>query len=119
MKGEEIYRLVEKVLSVNQDARNDDRYLIFQVLKLCDVPGDKDSITLKFDKLDSLPSFESIRRFRQRIQNQELRYLPSWGNVLVRRGFSENEVRCIFGDYSETYQNYVFIKTEGARTRPA
>lgn len=119
MKTEQIYELVIDVLSKSIDARNDDKVLIFEVLKLTGAEfSEKDNaILIKQSKLGDLPSFESIRRVRQKIQNGELRFLPTWGNALVKRGFTDDVVRSMFGDQSNVYQNYIFIKTEGMRLR--
>lgn len=119
MRTEETYHAVETVLMQSEQARNDDKHLIFRVLEHLNVPLDKknNALIISIDLLDSLPSFESIRRIRQKIQNEEGRFLPTWGNVLVKRGFTEETVRAIFGESSNVFQNYIFIKTEGMRMR--
>lgn len=113
--------IVEKVLADNLDARNDDHKLVFLTYKElgfnCQINDGAVILTLKESDLALIPAFESITRLRRQIQNVELRYLPTWGNVLVKRNFTEETVRAIFGESSNVFQNYIFIKTEGARYR--
>ena len=56
---------VKQVLSEDERARNDDKWLIIQVLQKMDF-----KIYIPFDKLDDMPSFESITRCRRKYQEQ-------------------------------------------------
>lgn len=120
MRTDELYTLVESTLSKSEESCNDDKCLIFNIFKeLGCFSKEADALIIKQSQLSDLPSFESIRRIRQKIQNEEGRFLPTYGNVLVKRGFTEQTVRSIFGESSKTYQAYIFIKTEGARSKVA
>lgn len=81
-----IRHYVEEVLRDVEQARNDDKVLVIEVLKRMGFVRIEDgNIVIRLEDLDKLPAFESIRRERQRIQNQELRYLPTDVEVLVLR----------------------------------
>lgn len=118
MKTELLYAEIVAVLSSNVEARNDDKLLIFNVCKNLNVPlSAKGELIISVEQLGNLPSFESIRRLRQKIQNEERRFLPTYGNVLCRRGFTQETVRSVFGESSNEYKNFMFIKSEGSRYR--
>lgn len=72
---------VEDVLEHFPVTRNSDRELIIRVLvSLGKVVRTESGILIPFDKVESLPSFESITRCRRKIQapppNGEGRFLP-------------------------------------------
>lgn len=62
---------VESVLKTDERTRGDDKWLIIQVLKEM---GFK--VYIPFDRLEAMPSFESITRCRRKYQEQGL-YQPS------------------------------------------
>jgi hypothetical protein len=65
-----IKKVVEIVLERNVEARNDDRILIFEVLKeMYYVWEEKGNLLINKKNIKELPSFESIRRIRQFIQS--------------------------------------------------
>lgn len=80
-----IYDLVQKILEDSEQARNSDRECIWQVYKrigaVKDVEwfGDREAITKETFLSSKLPSFETIRRSRQKIQelNPELQATSS------------------------------------------
>lgn len=116
MKTELLYAEIVNVLSSSVEARNDDKVLIFNICKNLKVPlSPSGELIISLERLGDLPSFESIRRLRQKIQNEEGRFIPTYGNVLCKRGFTQDLVRSVFGESSNEYQNYIFIKTEGSR----
>lgn len=79
---------VEKLLERNPDSRNSDKYLIYlYVHEVLGVP-----ITYEQWQKISGVSFESIRRVRQKIQ-EEGRYLPTDPEVARKRGRNQEEIR--------------------------
>ena len=74
--------VVEEVLAEDKRARNNDKWLIIQVLRRM---GFK--IYIDYRQLDDMPAFESITRCRRKFQEQGL-YLP---DEKVREGRREAE----------------------------
>jgi len=79
---------VEEVLREDKRARNNDKWLIIQVLRKL---GFK--IYIDYKQLDEMPSFESITRCRRKFQEQGL-YLPD-KDVREARRQEEEEMRKI------------------------
>jgi hypothetical protein len=75
---------VEAVLQSDARARDDDKWLTIQVLRKLGF-----NIYIPYETLESMPSFESIRRTRQKFQEQGL-YQPS---PEVADGRKEEEVK--------------------------
>lgn len=118
----ELRDTVEEVLAANEDARNDDKYLIYDVMKKKGVKEIRcvdgtTQLQLSLDDLEKIPSFESITRLRRKIQNDDKLYLPTHATVLHKRGFTEDVVRAVFGDHSNILGRYIFIATEGSFRR--
>lgn len=84
-----IKKQVEKALKENESARNDDKYLTWLVLR------NYTNIYIKFTDFNKLPSFETIRRMRQVIQNKEKRLIPTDPKVIKKRQQREKEIRKI------------------------
>lgn len=76
---------VEACLKDYPATRNDDTLLIWKVWQV--FFGIGESVTYK--EMAELPSFETIRRTRAKIQNEEKRYLPSDADVRRRRGLEQ------------------------------
>lgn len=79
---------VENVLQADDRARNDDKWLTIQVLRKMGF-----NIFIPYEKLDSMPSFESIRRTRQKFQETG-QYLPN-PVVAEKRKEEEQKMRRI------------------------
>jgi len=75
---------VEWLLKNHPETRNDDRYLIILYLRYF-TPMRKYMKFVPYSVIKDLPSFESIRRVRQLIQ-EEGKYLPTDPEVRRRRG---------------------------------
>lgn len=71
-------------------------HLLFQV-------GGDHAVLLK--NLSKLPSQDSIKRVRAKIQNEQKRFMPTDVKVLRRRGQKINEWRTVLG-YEQTYIPY-------------
>ena len=67
-----IKKIVEEILEEDEQARDNDTWLIIQVIRKM---GFK--IYVDYSDLDKLPKFETIRRHRQHIQNDHHRFLPT------------------------------------------
>jgi hypothetical protein len=75
MKRDSIKDNVVLLLKEDERCRNDDKWLTWRFYH--DVMGIK--MFIPFDDFERMPSFESIRRVRQKIQNGEGMYPPSEG----------------------------------------
>ncbi len=67
---------VEKVLKENGQARNDDFLLVMNVyVKMGFARKFPLGIMIKYQGIESAPSFETITRIRRQIQNEENRFI--------------------------------------------
>jgi len=85
----QIKTIVEEVLAEDPRTRNDDLWLIIAVWQKkqhidCFIP---------YDRLREMISPESIRRVRQKIQNEENRFPPTDPKILTRRRRKEQKIR--------------------------
>ncbi len=79
---------VEAVLKKDERTRNDDKWLTIQVLRDLGF-----NIYIPYERLDSMPSFESIRRTRQKFQEHGL--YPASEKVTEKRKEEEQKMRKI------------------------
>lgn len=92
-----IYDLVKKILEKDQQARNSDKECIWQVYKsvgaVKDVEwfGTREAITKDQFLSGKLPSFETIRRSRQKIQELHPELQATSESVRVRRKQKEEQ----------------------------
>jgi len=83
--------LVENILLNSERARNDDKYLVYEVLQnICRANGSK--MFIPFELFEVFPSFETITRIRRKLQNERHLYLPSV-EVIERRTTRENDFK--------------------------
>jgi len=80
---------VMELLRTDQRCRNDDKWLTWKYLR--EKAGI--NIFIPFEDFEKMPSFESIRRIRQHIQNTEKKLLPTDEKVRKQRKISEEEWR--------------------------
>ena len=78
--------VVENVLRADARARNDDKWLIIQVLKEM---GFK--VFIPYDQLNEIPAFESITRARRKLQEQGL--YPASDKVIEHRREEESKMK--------------------------
>lgn len=84
--------LVEKLLQKDERNRNDDKYLTYNVFQeIAKKHGKK--IFIPFDLFKEFPAFETVKRVRAKIQNEENRFLPTDPNVLEKRNKRQKEVK--------------------------
>lgn len=118
-KMNELKQAVDGVLSAYEDARNNDHFLIFRVYESMGFSSCVDRMNVTFyismTQLNELPSCESITRLRRQIQNVEKRYLPTDLDVLIKRKFTDEDLRIFFGEQSSLYNDYKFIMAKGDR----
>lgn len=74
---------VEHVLSIDERARNDDKWLILQVLRRMGF-----SIYIPYNEMKDMPAFESITRCRRKLHEND-RYLASIETQKKRRNEEE------------------------------
>lgn len=84
------YKKVEDILKNKIECRNSDKRLFYEVLQR--YTHYKFSSIISFEDFKSIPSFETFRRNRQKIQNDEKRYLP-YEKVSNGRLDNEKEVQ--------------------------
>jgi hypothetical protein len=94
---------VEGILEINKFARNSDKRLIYEVLK------QYYGLDMPFEDFVNFPSFESIRRVRQKIQ-ADGRFKPTDKEVWVRRGMEEEAYHRYFSKRNEDLNNFVEFK---------
>jgi hypothetical protein len=104
-----IYDLVKKILEDNEQARNSDKLLIWEVYKSIGIVkevewfGNREAIIKENFLSGKLPSFETIRRSRQKIQELHPELQATSSSVRARRKQLENQKGThIFRD---TYEN--------------
>ncbi len=83
----EVQERVEHVLRVDERSRNDDKWLIYLVLR------SYTNIFIPYDDFRKLPSFESISRVRRKFQNNAGLYLPTDPKVQKKRNLFSEEIR--------------------------
>lgn len=89
-----IDRLVRNILSTDDRARNDDKWLTYRVFEeIAKQHGEKIYIPWKI--WGEFPAFETVKRCRAKIQNNEGLLLPTDPEVLLRRKTRERTVRAI------------------------
>lgn len=65
---EKLKTIVESILRTNKKARNDDKFLIYLVVR------EFTNLKISFDEFSKAPSFESITRIRRKLQNDNGQY---------------------------------------------
>ena len=80
-------QLVKNILSEDERARNDDKWLTYRVLRHFT------NIFIPFADFSKMPAFDTIRRTRQKVQNEERVFLPTSQQVRERRRIRELDVR--------------------------
>ncbi len=79
-----IKQLVTRLLKEDVRARNSDKWLTFRVFE--EIAKRHGSyIYIPFDLFDKFPAFETVKRVRAKIQNEEELYLPTKESVIRRR----------------------------------
>jgi len=86
---------IENILSVNEKARNSDKWLCYLVFQEIAKAHDK-NIFIPFELFEKFPSFETVSRCRRKIQNKEGRLLPTDLDVISRRKVRER----VFSDWA-------------------
>lgn len=89
MEKDTIRSGVLRLLKEDERCRNDDKWLIWRFLR--EEAGVR--IFIPFEQFRDMPSFESIRRMRQHIQNTEQKLLPTDPEVRTARRISQLEWR--------------------------
>jgi hypothetical protein len=79
--------IIEHLLETDERCRNDDKYLTYKVFRYFT------NIYIPFEDFDKLPSFETVKRCRAKIQNVERRFLPTNPDVIARRQNRQREVK--------------------------
>jgi hypothetical protein len=81
--------IVEECLSEDIRCRNDDLWLILKVWQ----KKQHINIFIPYERLHEMISAETIRRIRQKIQNEDKKFVPTDDNVIRRRKKKEEFMR--------------------------
>lgn len=73
-----VKNIVENLLETEERCRNDDKWLTFRVMQHFT------KIFIPFKDFEKMPTFETIKRVRAKIQNVEKRFLPT-NELIVRK----------------------------------
>jgi len=84
---EQVGVLVEKILRDDERARNDDKWLIYKVMR------QYTNIFIPFEDFAKLPAFGTITRQRRMIQNKQGKYLPTIPEIIQKRHIREELVK--------------------------
>ena len=71
--------IVLDLLEVDERCRNDDKWLTYKVMRKFT------SIYIPFEDFKKMPAFETIKRVRAKVQNEEKRFIPTDINVIKKR----------------------------------
>jgi hypothetical protein len=82
-----VYELVKQCLVQQERARNSDKFLYFFFLSKL---GLVENRTLTWDNFQKAPSFETVRRSRQKIQEEDSNLGPTNSQVIQTRGRKES-----------------------------
>ena len=86
-----IKELVRNEMKEDERCRNDDKWLTWRVMRHFT------SIYIPFEDFSKMPSFETIRRARQIIQNKDGVLLPTEKRAIQRRNREQN-IRGLIGE---------------------
>jgi hypothetical protein len=86
------YNRVNRILDEEPDTRNDDKLLTLRVIEQI---ACEEGFLFYFPRelLLKIPAFETVKRTRAKIQNDESRYLPTRTDVIARRQLRADAVR--------------------------
>lgn len=81
-----VKKIVLKLLEEDEKCRNSDKWLIYNVMKYYT------DVSFPFENFLQLPSFESIRRIRAKIQNEKKLFPPTEKDVIAKRKGKQDDV---------------------------
>ena len=81
-----VQELVVILMSTDERCRNDDKWLTYRVMKHFT------NIFIPFEDFSKMPSFETVKRCRAKIQNDKGKLLPTDPVVIARRKSREQDV---------------------------
>lgn len=84
-----VYNQVNEIMRQKEEARNNDNWLWYWIIKTYHYPG----LYFPFEILNNMPTFETCRRIRQKIQNEEKRYMPTNPEIFQKRRLRQDEMR--------------------------
>ena len=113
-------QLVWDILSKDTRARNDDKWLIIEVLKKKGIraewrkytPGGSNWIQIDMteEQLGEMPAFETITRVRRDIQNNDGQWLPTDPQVIYQRKIREEIIREYYGNDQKMLSDYTTLR---------
>lgn len=106
MKINKLKKEIENILAEYPETRNDDIELMIKLWVVYYPQFIKNNIGVLLQDLKKLPREDHIKRYRAKIQNEELKYLPTKLEVLEHRLKSAKKWREKLG-YPETYKPHI------------
>ncbi len=85
--------IVEDVLRDEPATRNSDKLLTFRVMQKVLHQAGSNLLRMDISDLGKIPAFETVKRIRAKIQNDEGRYLPTDEAARKRRRIKEDIFR--------------------------
>lgn len=82
-----VKNIVQELLAQEERCRNDDKYLTFRVMQRYT------KIYIPFEDFKKIPAFETIKRCRAKIQNEEKKFLPTLESVKIKRRQREHDFK--------------------------
>lgn len=70
-----VKEIIEKLLEEDPRCREDDKWLTYNVFQII-AKENGQGVFIPFNLFDKFPAFETIKRTRAKIQNEEGRFLP-------------------------------------------
>jgi hypothetical protein len=86
MEFKTVTQLVEHLLKVDERCRNDDKWLTYKVMRWYT------NIYIPFEDFNKLPAFETVKRCRAKLQNEQGLYLPTIQEVINKRQKRQTDV---------------------------
>lgn len=91
-----VKEIVRKILAEDEKARNSDKYLTYKVMKQFT------NIAIPFEEFEKIPTFESVRRTRQILQNREHLFMPTDEDIIQKRKSRQKEFKEWSVDHGRT-----------------
>lgn len=79
-----VREIIERLLEEDPKCRDNDKWLTYRVFEII-AHKNGERIFIPFNLFNKFPAFETVKRTRAKIQNEEKRFLPK-DEILIKRG---------------------------------
>ena len=93
-----VTKIIEELLEEDERCRNDDKWLTYRVMRYYT------KIYIPFADFEKMTAFETIKRCRAKIQNNEGRFLPTSEKVKEKRRQREVQIKKFVKEEGVTYE---------------